>query len=500
MIGPIISLGIAVCTALLLTPVVGRVAQRWQVVDRPDGRRKLHHNTVPLWGGVGVYLGLVLGLLAAGSHCLGEAYADLAWAVALAAGIACVFGCIDDAFCLRARYKLALQTLSVLPIVLVGYYVDRVVAFGYQIDLGWLGIPLTVFWLLGCINALNLMDGMDGLASVIGLSTAGMMGLIAANEGHPHVAVIALVLGGALVGFLVHNRPPARIFLGDSGSMVLGLTVGVLGMQGALKTSATLSLTAPVVVMALPMFDVVAAVVRRTLSGRPVSSPDRKHIHHRLLDRGLNPWQVLCILGACCLMTGGAATFATIFRKDALAWITALTLVVLLIRMRLFGHHEFSMLRQSVRERWASVQQWGQTAVRSFRARLEENRHFPLDQVWNALIENAKAWDIQRLEIQLSSGVLWGRRCWIDPRFTEEKNCRWSVVVAMQEEDGRRCEFRVTGSDSSTPSDRLDLFTAQLRAFGAHICRHVAETDWLPLLEEVHFTPILHTEPQRKAA
>ena len=158
-----------------------------------------------------------------------------------------------------------MQVCAVLPIALAGYSIDNIVAFGYRIELGPLGIPLTVLWLIGCINALNLIDGMDGLASVVGLSTAAMMGLIAASEGHIHVSIIALVLAGALAGFLVLNRPPASIFLGDSGSMVIGLTVGILGMQGAMKTSATLSITAPAVVMILPMFDIVAAVIRREL-------------------------------------------------------------------------------------------------------------------------------------------------------------------------------------------------------------------------------------------
>ena len=207
---------------------------------------------------------------------------------------------------------------------------------------------MTVLWLLGCINALNLIDGMDGLASLIGLSAAAMLGIIAASEGHAHVAAMAFVLAASLAGFLAYNLPPASIFLGDSGSMVIGLTVGLLGIQGTLKTSATLAITAPAVVMTLPMFDIVAAIVRRRLTGRRLDAPDRLHIHHRLLDRGWTPWQVLCLLGALCLTTGAAATAATIFRRDALAWIAAVTLVVLMIRLRLFGHHEFALAKEAV--------------------------------------------------------------------------------------------------------------------------------------------------------
>ncbi len=272
----------------------------------------------------------------------------------ITAGFVCFVGSVDDRFDLPSRVKLVLQIVSVLPIVLCGYYVDRVVAFGHPIELGWIGIPLTVLWLIGCINALNLLDGMDGLASIVGLSTAAMMGVIAASEGHHHVAVMVTVLAASLLGFLMYNLPPASVFLGDSGSMVIGLSVGLLGIQGSLKTSATLAITAPAVVMTLPMFDIIAAMVRRKLTGRRFDAPDRLHIHHRLLDRGWTPWQILCLAGAICLTTGAAATAATIFRRDALAWITAMSMVVLMIRLRLFGYEEFALAKGAVVARFGS--------------------------------------------------------------------------------------------------------------------------------------------------
>ena len=334
--------------SLGMTVAVRAGARRWGVVDLPDGLRKLHGRPVPRLGGVAVYGAMALGLLVV--HILGATgeFTQLSTAWLIAAGCVCFVGAIDDGFSLPPRVKLFLQIASVLPIVLMGCYVDRVVAFSYPINLGWLGIPLTVLWLVGCINALNLIDGLDGLASIVGLSTAAMLGVIAASQGHGHVATMALVLSAALAGFLVYNLPPASIFLGDSGSMVIGLTLGVLGIQGSLKTSATLALTAPAVVMTLPMFDILAAVVRRRLAGRRFDSPDRLHIHHRLLDRGLSTWQVLWTIGALCLTMGAVATAATIFRLDALAWIAAMSLVVLMIRWRVFGHDEFAMVKETL--------------------------------------------------------------------------------------------------------------------------------------------------------
>ncbi len=355
----LVPMAAAFAASLALTPLVRRLAWRLRVVAYPDTERRFHPTPVPLLGGVAVCFALVAGLIAA---LLLDPFrqpelARLCWLLIPAAALACLFGAVDDCCNLRSRSKLGLQFLASLLITSAGISVNFIIVFGYRIELGWWGGPLTICWLMGCINALNLIDGLDGLASVVGLSTTSMMGLIALNTGYEHMAVAAMVLTGALAGFLVFNRPPASIFLGDSGSTVIGLVIGVLGIQGSLKSSATLSITAPVVLMTLPMFDVVMAVVRRKLTGRPLALGDREHIHHCLLQRGLGPWQVLGILGALCLTTGAAATAATVFRMDALAWITAATLIVLMIRLRVFGHHEFSLIRQFVRRRAINLAQ-----------------------------------------------------------------------------------------------------------------------------------------------
>ncbi|HVU89269.1 MAG TPA: MraY family glycosyltransferase [Pirellulales bacterium] len=340
-------LAVAVAASLLLTPVARALARRCSVLDNPDSVRKHHGRPVPLWGGMAVYLALVVGLLAVRfASTPSAAFDQLSTTVILACGLVCLVGCVDDSRDLNARLKLLLQVVSVIPVVLAGYSFDRVVAFGYPIELGWLGIPLTVLWLVGCINSLNLLDGLDGLASVVGLCSSLIMAVIAVNTGHPQVGIVALVLAGSLAGFLVYNLPPASIFLGDSGSMVIGLVVGMISIQGALKTSATLSIAVPAVVMSVPMLDTVFAIVRRKLSGQAFDAADRGHIHHRLLERGLTNWQALCIIGALCLTTGAAATAATLLSFEWLGWITAISLVVLLIRTRAFGHHEVALFKQ----------------------------------------------------------------------------------------------------------------------------------------------------------
>ncbi len=295
----LIPMAVALATAVVATPMVRRAAWRSGVLAHPDAERRFHPAPVPLLGGVAVYVALTAGLVAALAldRFRHADLVQLCWALIPTAALACVFGAIDDCRNLRWRAKIVLQFIAALTIAACGYSVDFIVVFGCRIELGVWGVALTTFWLMGCINALNLIDGLDGLASVVGLSTTSMMGIIALHMGNDHVAVASLALTAALAGFLVFNRPPASIFLGDSGSTVIGLMIGVLSIQGSLKSSATLSITTPVVLMTLPMFDVVMAMVRRKLTGRPLALGDREHIHHCLLDRGLGHWQVLGIVG-----------------------------------------------------------------------------------------------------------------------------------------------------------------------------------------------------------
>lgn len=484
----LVTFAITCAASLLLTPLVRRVARRWGVVDRPDGKRKLHGRPVPLWGGAAVYLALLVGLLAAryGSSGGSRELDQLSLLLAVSAGFVCVFGGLDDCRHLGPRVKLLLQTCSVLPMAFFGW-VDRVVLFGIPIELGWLGVPLTAFWLVGCINALNLLDGMDGLASIIGLSTAIMMGLIAAEEGHPHVATIAIVLAGSLAGFVIYNFPPASIFLGDSGSMVIGLVVGMLGIQGGLKTSATLSITAPAVVMALPMFDVALAVIRRRLTGRTFDTADRQHIHHRLLDRGLTPWQVLCVIGALCLITGAAGTTASFFRSDTLAWIITVTLLVLAIRLRLFGNYEVSLLKRAAARGLARVAAWlGAPGAGDEPPRPEELSALPFGEVWGMLIDDIRPWKVTSLQLLISGPKQRLREFhWTDPA-AEAEPCSTAISVLRRRSDGLLCELRASLRDGAGPESLyLNRLTGLLKAFAGRF----AENPDIPYLSMVGQPP-----------
>ncbi|MDA7979155.1 MAG: undecaprenyl/decaprenyl-phosphate alpha-N-acetylglucosaminyl 1-phosphate transferase [Pirellulales bacterium] len=472
--GPLwITFLITLVASLALTPAARFAAARLGAVDAPDGLRKLHSRSVPLWGGVAVYVALLIGLTVGQWAGFGEGtgLAELATVLIFAAGFVCLIGCVDDSWDLNPRFKLLLQIVAVLPIAAAGYAIDRVVIFGTPLELGWLGVPLTVLWLVGCINALNLLDGMDGLAATVGLSTAAMMAVIATTMGHHHVAIIAVALAGALAGFLVYNLPPASIFLGDSGSMVIGLLVGILGIQGSLKTTATLSLTVPAVVLSIPMLDTALAIVRRRLLGMPIDAPDRGHIHHRLLERGLSVWQALCIIGALVLATGAAATAATIFRNDALAWITVVTLLVLLVRTRAFGHYEFSLLKLRV----ASAMAWAvnllvQPGHGRSRLRRKKSAGMSFAGAWQALCEEAAICDVKQLDLTIwDAEECVGRHSWANLAKLPEGGFEWTLDFCFGDSGQVSCGLRATGRQSSAAHGwNMQRLTRTLTLFGEY--------------------------------
>jgi UDP-GlcNAc:undecaprenyl-phosphate GlcNAc-1-phosphate transferase len=471
--------GMALASAIVLTPLARSFALWLGIVDRPDGGRKLQKRAVPLFGGVAVYLALVLGVLVATFFADEQQpeLLELSRVLIAATGFVCLFGCVDDTWDLSPRFKLLLQTCSVLPIVLEGYSIERLYAFGQPFELGWLGVPITVLWLVACINALNLLDGMDGLASLVGLSTAAMLAIIALNLGHSHVSLIAIALAGALVGFLLYNLPPASIYLGDSGSMVIGMVIGLLGMQAALKTPATLSITAPAVLMSIPMLDTLLAIVRRKLSGQRFDSADRGHIHHRLLERGLNNWQALGVIGLLCVLTGSAAAAAIFLRSDGVAWAIALSLVVFLVRLRVFGHHELALVKLTIATALVRLVQRMINSLRprACHAHAAENPDFAA--AWTELIEEVRPWSTISLELSSGWGALAARRhTWRLAGWLPDAALEWSFVVSFRGQRDHCCELRLGGQGHQAIEPWQQTRVVQvLTAFCQHWSEHAEQ-------------------------
>ncbi len=263
MTGNLTALTTALVATLALTPVARRAALHLRIVDRPDGQRKLQRQPVPLLGGLAVLAGWWLGL-AATALC-GFAVplpAALPQAAITLAALALV-GLRDDICNLRARWKLLAQVAAAVPLALSGCGLAKVACCGGLLDLGLWGPAVTVVWLVVGINSLNLLDGMDGMASLTGLGICLTAAALDASAGGSHVGMFVLALAGALAGFLAYNRPPARIYLGDTGSMIVGLAVSLASMRVARTPDGVTHLTPMLALMALPLADTLLAVLRR---------------------------------------------------------------------------------------------------------------------------------------------------------------------------------------------------------------------------------------------
>ena len=340
---------------LILTPVVRSLARRYGLVDRPDGRRKLHAKSVPLGGGLAIFLSTMAGVCAVLFLPLlrDELVAQVPMLIGMgfAALLIAAVGLIDDICGMRARYKLLGQFAAVLIVMSCGVVVKTVCFFGMDVNLGLLSFPFTAFLLLGAINSLNLLDGMDGLLSCIGLMICLAMAVIAVQLAHWPAACVATALAGALLGFLRYNSPPASIFMGDCGSMVVGLVIGVVAIQGSLKGPATIALAAPLALLTLPIFDTLAAIVRRKLTGRSIYMTDRGHLHHCLLRSGLSAPRVLCCVLVLSLVTLFGALASVAWHAEWIAIVSALVVVGILVATRLFGHAEYVLLKKRLADK-----------------------------------------------------------------------------------------------------------------------------------------------------
>jgi UDP-GlcNAc:undecaprenyl-phosphate GlcNAc-1-phosphate transferase len=297
----LLALGSLIC-ALILTPLTRDLSSRLGFVDRPTGGRKVHASPIPRIGGIAIVASIGLSI---GVTSLFGIWAPLAQNASIqflikllpAAGIIFLVGVLDDFLTLKPWQKLLGQLLGAVVAYASGLRV--MVVAGYSAE-SWITLPLTLAWLLLCTNAFNLIDGIDGLAAGAGLFatlTILLAGLIERNDG---LVLAAAPLGAALLGFLRYNFNPATAFLGDSGSLLLGFLLGCFGVIWSFKTATVFGMVAPLMTMCVPILDVALSVTRRFLRGKPIFGADRRHMHHRLLDRGLGPKRVVLLLYAAC--------------------------------------------------------------------------------------------------------------------------------------------------------------------------------------------------------
>ena len=306
--GAVAALGIVI----LLTPAVGGMARLLGVVDEP-GARRLNRRAVPRLGGLALFFGIfvpALAFLPLGRETKG---------LLLGAAVATTVGAVDDFRGLVWWEKLGGQVAAAAIPTGFGIWVQRFTfpVVGVHALPEWVGVPLTVLWIVAIMNMVNFLDGLDGLAAGVCAISGFTFCLIALSLGRPEPAILAAVVLGACVGFLRHNFYPARIFMGDSGALLLGFILGALSVQGLLKTAAVATLLFPLIVLAIPIIDTSFVVAKRLKYGRPVYTADSWHLHHRFMNIGFSQRRAALTMWAWCAVLAGAALSLRFLRPHA---------------------------------------------------------------------------------------------------------------------------------------------------------------------------------------
>lgn len=308
----VFALGVAFIIANLITPVVMSFAKTVGAMDIPDEKRHIHKQPTPRMGGLAIFLGFLLAVLV---------FADITnqvRGILIGAILIVAVGAIDDVLNLNAWLKFGVQILAAVIAVLSGVIISVVsnpllITSEQAITIGVLSVPVTVLWIVGVTNSVNLIDGLDGLAC--GVSTIASLSMLAVSmlvsDANSNVAIILAALCGACLGFLPYNLNPAKIFMGDTGALMLGYILATVSVIGMFKFYAIITFILPVLALAVPLLDTTFAFTRRIKNGQSPFAADRGHFHHRLLDMGLNQKQAVAVLYAVSAILGLAGVLLT---------------------------------------------------------------------------------------------------------------------------------------------------------------------------------------------
>ena len=346
----VLALAVALIVSFLATPIVKSFACRVGAIDVPKDARRMHKVPIPRMGGLAIFLGFIISLL------LFCPLDDELKGILLGSVIIVIMGIIDDITPLRASLKFVVQILAALIPIYYGVQITcisnpNIFSPDLYWDFGWLSIPITVLWIVGLTNAVNLIDGLDGLAIGVSSISALTMLVIAILVAEPQVAVIMAALVGACIGFMPYNINPAKIFMGDTGSTFLGYILACITIQGLFKFYAVISFVVPFLILGLPIFDTMFAIIRRMSHGQNPMTPDRSHVHHRLIDMGLNQKQAVAVLYVISAILGlSAVVLATSGALKAILCLMALLIVAVVAARVVFLPHLSEEERKNLKE------------------------------------------------------------------------------------------------------------------------------------------------------
>lgn len=316
---------ISLATAVLVTPLIKKLAFRIGAIDYPN-ERKIHVRRMPRLGGLAIVIGTAAGYLYLRPD------SDYLTAIVIGAAIIVLVGILDDKFSLSPLWKLIGQLCAAIVVVSSGLTIDFItMPFGGEIEFGWMAYFVTVFWIIAITNAINLIDGLDGLASGVSTIAISTLLIMAILDHQLLVITLSTILAGSTIGFLLFNFHPAKIFMGDTGALFLGYSISILSILGLFKSVTLFSFVIPIIVLAVPIFDTLFAIIRRVLNKQKISAPDKYHLHHCLLSMGFSHRTTVIIIYGISLFFGGSAI---LFSKATL-WGSLLIIALLLMIVQL---------------------------------------------------------------------------------------------------------------------------------------------------------------------
>ena len=393
---------------LAMTPVVIWLARRLNIVDVP-GARHMHTSPVSHVGGVAIFISMmalsisVLWIwnltVTTDQTMLGQLRILL-----LAASFIFMAGLIDDvkAKGLRARIKFIAQIASAFMVCMVGIRIKSVVITdSVTLDFGWFSWPLTLFWIVGITNAINLSDGLDGLAGGICAIVCGVMAVFASSTGNTAVVILMLALLGSVTGFLFFNFNPAKIFMGDCGSMFLGFMIASSSVLCFSKSSALVGLALPVAVLGIPIFDTFFSMLRRFLERRSIFSADRSHFHHKLVDLGLTQSQAVIAIYGVTLLNAGLGMFMIVTPNIYVLIVFFCILVLLLLIFHIVGSVRLEQIKAAMQKRYKIIHREHEERKSFEEAALYFRRAATFDQWWQAVSTAAGKMEFWTVDLPL---------------------------------------------------------------------------------------------------
>lgn len=341
----VISFFVALALSYIFTPYAKKLAYKVGAIDVPTDNRRVHTTPTPRMGGLAIFLAFTITTLF-----MAELDRTLI-GILIGATIITIMGMVDDVKPISAKYKLLIQFVAAMIVIYSGVRIEYMsIPFIGGIDIiPEISVLITLFWIIGITNTVNLIDGLDGLAAGVSVIASLTLAYVAYTHNQPAVAMLLIILAGGAIGFLPYNFNPAQIFMGDTGSLLIGFLLAAVSVEGVIKSATTIAFAIPVLALGVPVLDTAFAITRRLVNKRPIMEADKGHLHHRLLEQGLSQRQTVLVLYFISALLGGSAAFISDTNKT-----TAYLLLSTVASIVIYGAYRFGLVTKT-RQRKANL-------------------------------------------------------------------------------------------------------------------------------------------------